>query len=86
MYYKEHDGEKIEYLYVKDKPIFFKKTIIDRVFISMTPSEGENKLLSQRGQSFQKARFGKRKSLRAFSRKYTPVSSLTRFSIYLHRR
>ena len=52
----------------------------------MTPSEGENELLSLNEQSFQKVHFGKRKSLRAFSRKDTLVSSLTRSSIYLHRR
>ena len=55
-------------------------------FFSMTPSEGENELLSRKEQSFQKVHFGKRKSLWAFSRNYTQVSSLTRSSIYRHRR
>ena len=39
-----------------------KRVIIFNIF-SMTPSEGENELLSQKGQSFQKLHFGKRKSL-----------------------
>ena len=50
------------------------------------PSEGENELLPQRGQSFQRVLLGKRKSLWAFSRKNALVSSLTRSSICPHRR
>ena len=55
-------------------------------FVSMAPSEGEIELLSQKGLSFQKVNFEKRISLWIFSRKDTLASSLTRFSIYPHRR
>ena len=56
------------------------------IFFSMAPSEGENELLSQKGLSFQKVNFEKRISLWVFSRKDTLASSLTRSSIYPHRR
>ena len=56
------------------------------IFFSMAPSEGENELLSQKRLSFQKVKFEKRISLWVFSRKDTLASSLTRSSIYPHRR
>ena len=56
------------------------------IFLLMAPSEGENELLSQKRLSFQKVKFEKRISLWVFSRKDTLASSLTRSSIYPHRR
>ena len=82
---KKHSTFQIK-MNVKWCFLTFERCALCICFFSMAPSEGENELLSQKRLSFQKVKFEKRISLWVFSRKDTLASSLTRSSIYPHRR